>query len=144
MSSESDDPLPSSGGDAGAGAAGAGGARRRVLIVDDEEDIRDALGAVFAMEGFDVTLAESAARALDQARDTAFDLVLTDLRMPGMGGAEMLTQLVKIDPGVPIIVITGYVSDETAQDCLRRGARDCLRKPFALDALLATVTRVLA
>jgi two-component system response regulator PilR (NtrC family) len=115
--------------------------RPRLLVIDDEEDIRETLALVFGREGWLVTTAESGEAAVHEAEHRRFDVALTDLRMPGMSGADTITALRSIQPRLPIVVATGYASEETAADCFRRGAVDYVRKPFDLAELMYRVKR---
>jgi DNA-binding NtrC family response regulator len=110
-----------------------------LLVIDDEEDVRESIRKLFAREGYQVTTAESGAAALEQAKSRSFDLVLTDLRMPGMSGVETLMGLKRLHPRMPVIVVTGYASHETTDRCLREGAYGYVMKPFELDHLLRLV-----
>jgi CheY-like chemotaxis protein len=115
----------------------------RILIVDDEQDLRETLGDLLSAAGYLVTTADSGANALAAARTDRFDLLLTDLRMPGMDGADTLTAIKQIDPEIRVVVVTGYSSEEVAADCHRRGADEVVPKPFEFDALLHLVERLL-
>ncbi|HYH98186.1 response regulator [Hyalangium sp.] len=117
-------------------------ARRRgehILVVDDERDVREGLGRLLSLEGYEVTTAENGLVALERAKSRRFDLVLTDLRMPLMGGVETLMGLKQLHPGMPVIVVTAYASDETATRCMGEGAYGYVMKPFELDHLLRVI-----
>jgi DNA-binding NtrC family response regulator len=116
--------------------------RRRgehILVVDDERDVREGLGRLLSLEGYDVTTAENGLVALERARCRRFDLVLTDLRMPLMGGVETLMGMKQLHPDMPVVVVTGFASDETATRCIREGAYGYVMKPFELDHLLRVI-----
>lgn len=110
-----------------------------ILVVDDERDVREGLGKLLEMEGYDVTTAENGLVALERARTRRFDLVLTDLRMPGLDGVETLMGLKQLHPTMPVIIVTAYASGETADRCKREGAYGYVLKPFDLDELLRTI-----
>lgn len=110
-----------------------------ILVVDDEKDVREGLASLLVMEGYEVTTAENGAAAIERAKLRRFDLILTDLRMPGMSGVETLTGLKQLHPDVPVLVVTGYASDETAERCMREGAYGYVMKPFDLDQLLRLI-----
>jgi DNA-binding NtrC family response regulator len=110
-----------------------------ILVVDDERDVREGLGKLLELEGYDVTTAENGQVAIERAKTQRFDLVLTDLRMPGLDGVQTLTGLKQIHPGMPVIIVTAYVSDETAARCEREGAYGYVMKPFDLDELLRII-----
>lgn len=115
----------------------------RILLVDDEQDLRETLADLLSGAGYRVTAADSGTAALTAARADRFDLLLTDLRMPGMDGAETVTAIKAIDPAIRVIVATGYSSEEVTADCYRRGADDIVAKPFDIEELLRLVERLL-
>lgn len=112
-----------------------------VLIVDDEPDIREMLRMELGARGFEVQTAPSGPLAVQAARQRALDVVLTDLRMPEMDGAALVSALRDADPSVAVIVGTGYASIASAIDCMRRGAFDYVQKPYDLDELELLVRR---
>ena len=115
----------------------------RLLVVDDEERLAEVTAAALEAHGFEtraVASAPSAIRALDQER---FDLVLSDLRMPGMTGRDLLAQLRAARPEIPVLIMTAYASVRDAVDLVKEGAFDYISKPFEVDDLLATVRRAL-
>jgi DNA-binding NtrC family response regulator len=118
--------------------------RGRVLVIDDEDDVREMLELVLTGDGFDVVTADGGLAAVELAKRRRFDLTISDLKMPGMDGIETLTALKRIDASMEVIIVTGYASEETAVECLERGAYGYLRKPFELDELRALVDRALA
>jgi two-component system response regulator AtoC len=111
---------------------------KRVLIVDDDESLRDSLALVLAAEGFDVATAADGERALAQLDEAAPDIVLCDLRMPGIGGLDLVPELVRRRPDAAVILMSAWASDELALEAMRRGAYDYLAKPFQpTEAVLA-------
>ncbi len=118
-------------------------ARKSILVVDDEKAQREILEMILADEGYDVTTAASGEAALKFAKDRRFDLALTDLKMTGMDGIELLQQLLALDSSIIVILLTAHGSIESAKDALRRGAFDYLEKPYDKAALLETITRAL-
>lgn len=116
-----------------------------VLVVDDEPDIRELIGGVLEDEGYSVRSAATAEKALSVIAERKPDLVILDvwLQGSGMDGLEMLRYLNSIDPIMPVIVISGHGSVETAVTAIRRGAYDFLEKPFKADRLLVIVERAL-
>jgi two-component system response regulator AtoC len=115
----------------------------RVLVVDDERKMRRVMQMLFERMGLESYGAETADEALARARAERVDLVVTDLRMPGMDGLELLAQLRELDPDVPVIVMTAYGTVETAIEAMKRGAVDYVLKPFDIDALELIVRRTL-
>ena len=119
-------------------------ARGRLLVIDDEPDVREMLEFIFAGEGFDVVTVDSGLAAIELVRVRSFDLAVTDMKMPGINGIETLTALKQIDRSMEVIVVTGYASEQTAAECMKRGAYGYLTKPFELAELLPLVGAALA
>ena len=102
----------------------------RVLIVDDDETLRESLELFLASEDYEVVAAADGAAALTQLERAPVDVVLCDLRMPGIDGFELLPQLLRIAPGLTVILMSAYGGRELAIEALKRGAYDYLAKPF--------------
>src|SRR6201989_1855780 len=117
--------------------------RKNILVVDDEKSQREILEMILSGEGYDVTTAASGEAALKFAKDRRFDLALTDLKMTGMDGIELLQQLLAYDSSIIVILLTAHGSIESAKEALRRGAFDYLEKPYDKAALLETINRAL-
>ena len=115
----------------------------RVLVADDERSMRELLAIVLKREGHDVTLAESGTQAIAALGRQAFDLVISDLKMPDMSGVDVLRAAKAVDPELSAIVITAFASTETAVEALRLGASDYLTKPFDVDELKLLVRHTL-
>ena len=116
-----------------------------ILIVDDETAERVTLGEVLRLESFHVSLAGSGEEALNLLEQgETFDLVILDLRLPGLNGLQVLERLHKINPETLVILITGYGTLETAIQAMRNGAYDYLLKPCPVEDILATVRRGLS
>ena len=101
-----------------------------ILVVDDEEVIRDVLDSLLVAEGYEVELARNGEEGLDKFQQHAFDLVLLDVSMPGIGGLRTLEELLKLDPEVVIAMITAYATFDTAIAAMQRGAFTVIPKPF--------------
>lgn len=114
-----------------------------LLIIDDEKNIREGLAANFEMDGYNVKLAENGKQGLEFLAKGDIDLVITDLRMPGISGEEVLRKVTTETPGIPVIVLTGHGSIDSAVDAMRNGAYDFLTKPLNLDQLSLIVKRAL-
>ncbi len=114
--------------------------RNKVLVVDDEAGPRESLRMVLKNE-YDVLLADRVDRGLELLKQEAPDVVIMDIRMPGKSGIDGLRELRAIDPRVAVIMLTGYGSLETAQDAIRLGANDYLKKPFDIREITETVRR---
>ncbi len=118
--------------------------KARVLVVDDEVTAREGLERLLRIEGFDVDAAADARQALELAAQTAPDIVVTDLRMPGMGGVELLLALRARGCDLPVIVATACDEVAPAVAAIRAGATDYLTKPIDADALFLAIDRALA
>ena len=113
----------------------------RILVVDDEVNARTALIELLSDEGYVVESAADGFKALGKAAEFAPDLVLTDLRMPGMDGLQLLAKLHEGDPDLPVVVMTAFGEVETAVRAMRSGARDYLSKPVNVGELSLVVAR---
>src|SRR6059058_2587858 len=118
-------------------------ARKSILVVDDEKSQGEILEMILSGEGYDVTTASSGEAALKFAKDRRFDLALTDLKMTGMDGIELLQQLLAHDSSIIVILLTAHGTIDSAKEALRRGAFDYLQKPFDRERLLQTIKRAL-
>ncbi len=105
----------------------------RILIVDDETIARENLGYVLRKEGFETVCVDSGMKALQELEKSDFDLVMTDLRMPGMDGMEVVEQTREKYPATEIIVVTGYATVTTAVEAMQKGAFYYLPKPYQID-----------
>jgi len=114
----------------------------RILVVDDELIVRDSLKEWLADENFDVDTAESGAMALEKLSQQAFNLMLTDIKMPGMNGVELLKKAKEILPDLPVLMMTAFATVETAVDAMKIGARDYLLKPFDPEKMIADVVQI--
>ncbi|MCW8139600.1 MAG: sigma-54-dependent Fis family transcriptional regulator [Planctomycetota bacterium] len=115
----------------------------RVLAVDDEQVMRSLLEKALPRWGYDVTLVGDAEEAVERFAPRRFDVVLTDLRLPGRSGLELLDQLKQLDPATPVVVMTAFGSIATAVDAVRRGAADFVTKPLELSYLELALRRTL-
>ncbi len=116
---------------------------RVILVVDDETSQRNVLAGFLRKRGMDVIAAGDADEALSAAASRTIDLVLTDLRMPGKGGLDLLDGLRGINPEVPVILMTAFGTVASAVDAMKRGAADYLTKPIDLDELEVLIARTL-
>ena len=115
----------------------------RLLIVDDEKNIREGLAAALEMDGHEVVTAAFGDEGWKRFQKGDIDLVITDLRMPGLSGEELLKRILGESPGIPVIMLTGHGTVETAVAAMRNGAYDFLTKPVNLDRLSLLVKRAL-
>ncbi|HPH01880.1 MAG TPA: sigma-54 dependent transcriptional regulator [Spirochaetota bacterium] len=116
----------------------------RILVVDDEQHIREGIGEFFRGEGYAVSLAEDGNQGLNSVRGGDIDVVITDLRMPGMSGETLIEEALRINAGMPIIVLTAHGSVENAVECMRKGAYEYRTKPVDLKELALLVQRALS
>lgn len=114
-----------------------------LLIIDDEKNIRDGLAANFELEDYNVKTASSGEEGIELISKGDIDLVITDLRMPGISGEDVLNHVATVTPGIPVIILTGHGSIDAAVDAMRHGAYDFLTKPLNLDQLEMIVKRAL-
>ncbi|MCE9638078.1 MAG: response regulator, partial [Planctomycetes bacterium] len=114
----------------------------RVLVVDDEPDLRLGLRMLLRGAGFDTVEAASGAEALQAFDRAPADIVLTDLQMPGMSGADLLVEIQRRAPGTTVVILTGFGTIQTAVWCMQRGASHFLTKPFDNDELLRLFSRL--
>src|SRR3954454_11100846 len=112
-----------------------------VLICDDEEIMRDVLGTILSGAGYKIELAKTGEEALECYSIKAFDVVLMDVSMPGMGGLTALEELIKLDPEAIVLMVTAYATFDTAISAWEKGAAGVIRKPFQNEQILAFVGR---
>ena len=113
-----------------------------ILVVDDDDVIRDTLCELLSQE-YECQTAETAERALAKLEAQSFDVVLTDISMPGLSGMELLRRVLQMYPGTPVIMISGLSDQEQAQSLISHGAFDYLLKPFRLEVVEESVKRAL-
>src|SRR5918992_4426672 len=114
-----------------------------LLFVDDEPALRTLMAERLASRGFGVVQAESGDKALELLEQFAFDIVVTDLRMPGVGGSQVIRSALERYPGIVVIVITGYGTVRDAVDAIKQGAADFVAKPFQFDELMHVLQKAL-
>ena len=116
----------------------------RILVVDDESSMRLGLTEVLERAGFAVTAVDSGPAALDALGAQPHALVLSDMRMPGMTGAQLLANVQERHPGLPMVMMTAYGTVEDAVSAMKTGAREFLTKPFSPQEVLHVVRALLA
>src|SRR5262245_22129027 len=114
-----------------------------VLVVDDDTAMRQMLASLFRERGFAVAEAPSAALALERLRESDYGVVLSDVKMPGKTGIEMVVDLRRLRPDTPVVLMTAFGSIDSAVEAMRAGACDYVTKPFEPEAVLLTVERAL-
>jgi two-component system response regulator PilR (NtrC family) len=115
-----------------------------ILVVDDELSMREFLKILLEKEGYDVTTAAEASSALDLFKKQDFDLIVSDIKMPGIGGLSLLEKIKEIDSSVPVIMITAYASPENAVFAMKSGAFDYITKPFKVDEIIKIIQSAIA
>ena len=133
----------SGGGAAAAAAPATRQGRARVLVVDDEASIRDLLSKTLALAEYDVDTAADASTALGRVRAAEYDLLIADLRMPGMDGLTLIRQVKRIRAELPVIIITGFSTESSAIEAVNLGVAGYLRKPFRVPEVLAAAAKAL-
>jgi DNA-binding NtrC family response regulator len=112
----------------------------RILVVDDEHNLRMTIAANLELEGFEVVEAEDGETALALVKAQPFDLVLSDVRMPGMNGVDLFRHIHELKPELPVILMTAFALEGLVQEALREGAFTLLPKPFEIEHLVAALT----
>ena len=128
---------------AAAPAAPVRNTRQRVLVVDDEASIRDLLSKTLALAEYDVDTAPDGTTALDRMRAFSYDLLIADLRMPGMDGLTLIRQAKRIKADLPVIIITGFSTESSAIEAVNLGVAGYLTKPFRVPQVLAAASKAL-
>ena len=114
-----------------------------LLVIDDEEIIRVLLTEILTEDGYQVTTAKDGIEGVELLKQNRYDLIISDMVMPGMTGIEVLQEAFKVDPEYAVVMITGYPSVETAIKLVNLGASDYITKPFNVDLIKVTVAKVL-
>ena len=115
----------------------------RILIIDDEVDMLMLLRMIIEDNtDYEVETTNSPTEGIKLLRDEQFDLVVTDLKMPGMDGMELFDEFKELKPDVPVIIITAYGSVGTAEEALKKGVAEFITKPFRKDSILFTIKRI--
>jgi len=117
--------------------------RHRVLVVDDEASIRELLSKTLALAEYDVDTAADATSALDRMRSAGYDLLIADLKMPGMDGLTLIRQAKRIKSDLPVIIITGFSTESSAIEAVNLGVAGYLTKPFRVPQVLAAAAKAL-
>ena len=111
----------------------------KILIIDDEKSIRNSLKEILEYEKHQTILASDGAEGINLVKQNNFDLILCDIKMPKIDGIEVLEEIMKINPEIPVIMISGHGNIETAVEAIKKGAFDFIEKPLDLNRLLITV-----
>lgn len=114
---------------------------KRVLVVDDEAGMRMTLAANLELEGYEVVEADCGKRAIELVKAGEFSAVITDMRMPGMGGLETFREIRRFKPNMPVILMTGFAIEKQLDEGITEGAYAVLRKPFSMSLAAAVMAR---
>ena len=117
--------------------------RPRVLVVDDEASIRDLLAKTLALAEYDVDLAPDGRTALERLRIIPYDLLMTDLKMPGVDGLAVIREARRLKADIPVIIITGFSTEASAIEAVNLGVSGYLTKPFRVPRVLAAAAKAL-
>ena len=118
-------------------------AQNRILVVEDESDMRDGLKKILSQKGYSVDTAEDGLKAVEKIKQRSFQVVIADLKIPGMDGIGVLQRAKDIDRSITVIIITGYGTVTSAVESMRLGAFDYITKPFKPDDITLAVKRAL-
>ena len=119
------------------------GGRPRVLVVDDEATIRDLLSKTLALAEYDVDMAPDGRTALERLRIIPYDLLITDLKMPGVDGLTVIREARRLKADLPVIIITGFSNEASAIEAVNLGVSGYLTKPFRVPRVLAAASKAL-
>jgi DNA-binding NtrC family response regulator len=116
---------------------------KKILVIDDERIVIDSITKILKEERIDVDSTLSGRQGVEMALQKDYDLVLSDLRMPDIGGMRVLRDIKRIKPKLPVVIITGYATVPSAVQAMKLGAAEILEKPFSPDGLVYTVQKAM-
>jgi len=117
--------------------------KQKTLVIDDEQIVLDSVSKILTNEDYGVDVTLSGREGIDWAVKGQYDIVLTDIRMPDIGGMRVLRDIKRAKPSLPVVMITGYASVQSAVQAMKLGAADYLEKPFTPEQLLKSVSSAL-
>jgi len=117
--------------------------KMKALVIDDEQIVLDSVSKILTAENYEVAVSLSGREGLNWAIERPYDIVLTDIRMPDIGGMRVLMHIKRAKPSLPVVIITGYATVRSAVEAMKLGAADYLEKPFTPDQLLKAVASAL-
>jgi DNA-binding NtrC family response regulator len=117
--------------------------KKKAIVIDDEQIVLDSVSQILTDENYEVDVSLSGREGLDWAIERPYDIVLTDIRMPDIGGMRVLRDIKRAKPSLPVVMITGYASVKSAVQAMKLGAADYIEKPFEPEELLESVARAL-
>jgi len=116
---------------------------KKVLVIDDEQIVLDSVKKILEPEGHQVATAQSGRKGLELAMKQDFDIVLTDIRMPEIGGMRILREIKRSKPALPVVIITGYATVKSAVQAMKLGAANYIEKPFLPETLVKALQEAL-
>ena len=117
--------------------------KKKAIVIDDEQIVLDSVSKILTDEDYDVDVSLSGREGLNQAIEKQYDIVLTDIRMPDIGGMRVLRDIKRAKPSLPVVIITGYATVQSAVQSMKLGAADYIEKPFEPEHLLKAVASAL-
>jgi len=117
--------------------------KHTILVVDDDPHMRESVSLLLNASGHDVVTAENAGQALEKLKQASVDVVLTDIRMPGISGVELTERIHKLNPEVPVILMTAYAEMDVSVDAIHKGAFDFIIKPYKPDYLIHSIGKAI-
>ena len=115
----------------------------KILIVDDEHDLAEMIRYILEFKGHEAKSVLNGYKAIEEIKTTHYDLVLMDIRMPGINGVEAFLKIKEIDPSIKVIMMTGFSVDTLIKEAIRQGASGCINKPFGPEKLIAAIDTLL-
>jgi DNA-binding NtrC family response regulator len=117
--------------------------KQKALVIDDEQVVLDSVSKILTDENYEVDVSLSGREGLNRAIQKEYDIVLTDIRMPDIGGMRVLRDIKRANPSLPVVMITGYASVQSSVQAMKLGAADYIEKPFTPDQLINAVASAL-
>ncbi|MBW1857865.1 MAG: response regulator [Deltaproteobacteria bacterium] len=117
--------------------------KKQVLVIDDEQIVLDSVSQILIDENYEVDVSLSGREGLDWAIERPYDIILTDIRMPDIGGMRVLRDIKRVKSSLPVVIITGYATTKSAVQAMKLGAAEYIEKPFEPEQLLDAVARAL-
>lgn len=115
----------------------------KILIVDDEKDLACVLCSILKLEGHETVSASDGYEAIEKIKKTHYDLVLMDIRLPGINGVETFIQIKEIDPSVKVVMMTGFSVEDLMEQALNEGAYACIHKPFDVQKVIGLIAKII-
>lgn len=113
-----------------------------ILLIDDEDHLQEVLGLLLEIEGHNIATAYTGGEALEKAKSNKYDLIITDLKMPGMSGMEVIKNFKLQNPDTKIIMITGFPAEEVEKKARQYGADEFIAKPFHMDKMREAINKI--